>query len=45
VYDELVDGVSAVRTYKTSFMSESDRHGVDSLTDRIAAKNRQFGPT
>lgn len=44
VYDVLVDGVSTVRTYRTSFMSETNRHGIDSLTDRIAAKNRQFGP-
>ena len=44
VYDVLVEGVSTVRTYRTSFISETRRHGIDSLTDRIAAKNRQFGP-
>lgn len=44
VYDVLVEGVSTVRTYRTSFISETRRHGIDSLTDSIAAKNRQFGP-
>jgi phospholipid transport system substrate-binding protein len=44
VYDVLVEGVSAVRTYRKSFVAETSKRGIDSLTDRIAAKNRQFGP-
>lgn len=44
VYDVLVEGVSTVRTYRNSFIGETRKHGIDSLTDRIAAKNRQYGP-
>ena len=44
VYDVLVDGVSTVRTYRHSFIAETARNGIDSLTDQIAAKNRQYGP-
>lgn len=42
VYDVLVEGVSTVRIYRKSFIAETSRHGIDRLTDRIAAKNRQF---
>lgn len=42
VYDVLVEGVSTVRIYRKSFIAETSRHGLDRLTDRIAAKNRQF---
>ncbi len=45
VYDVMVDGVSTVRTYRSSFIAEMSRHGIDRLIERIAAKNREFGPT
>lgn len=44
VYDVVVDGVSTVRTYRTSFIAETTRNGIDSLTDQIAAKNREYDP-
>jgi phospholipid transport system substrate-binding protein len=44
VYDVLVEGVSTVRMYRSSFIAETSKHGIDHLTDRIAAKNRKFRP-
>lgn len=44
VYDVLVEGVSTVRMYRKSFIAETSKHGIDHLTDRIAAKNRKFTP-
>ena len=39
VFDVAIDGVSLVRTHRSSFRSEIARHGVDGLIDRLEAKN------
>jgi phospholipid transport system substrate-binding protein len=44
VYDVLVEGVSTVQIYRSSFIAETNKHGIDHLTDRIAEKNRTFRP-
>lgn len=38
VFDVAVDGVSLVRTYRSSFRSEIARHGIDGLIARLEAK-------
>ena len=44
VFDVIVEGVSVASTYRSSFMSEARRNGMDRLIERIAEKNRKLGP-
>ena len=39
VFDVRIEGVSLVRTYRSSFRSEVARHGIDGLIERLEAKN------
>jgi phospholipid transport system substrate-binding protein len=41
VYDVVIDGVSLVTNYRSSFGSEIARGGIDRLIDRLAQRNRQ----
>ena len=43
VYDIKIDGVSLVTNYRSSFSREIDQEGIDSLIDKLAAKNDQGG--
>ncbi|MDX1432443.1 MAG: ABC transporter substrate-binding protein [Gammaproteobacteria bacterium] len=43
VFDVLVEGVSVASTYRSSFMAEASRNGIDRLIERIAEKNRRPG--
>ncbi len=40
VYDISIDGISLVNNYRRSFSSEIRRHGLDSLINKLAIKNR-----
>ncbi len=39
VYDVLIDGVSLVANYRSSFAKEIKRHGIQGLIDRLAERN------
>ena len=39
VFDVAIDGVSLVKSYRSSFRSEVARHGIDGLIARLEAKN------
>ena len=39
VFDVAIDGVSLVKTYRSSFRSEVARHGIDGLSARLEARN------
>ena len=41
VYDILVEGVSLVTTYRSSFSAEIRKGGMDGLIERLAERNRQ----
>jgi phospholipid transport system substrate-binding protein len=41
IYDVIIDGISLVTTYRSSFASEIRRAGLDSLIDNLARKNQQ----
>ncbi len=41
IFDVTIDGVSLAMNYRSSFRAEIARHGIDGLTDRLAAKNRE----
>lgn len=41
VYDVIIDGVSLVTNYRTSFASEIRQGGLDKLIDTLAARNKQ----
>jgi phospholipid transport system substrate-binding protein len=43
VYDIVVDGVSLVMTYRTSFNEEIQRSGIDGLIARLREKSQQIG--
>lgn len=42
VYDIIVDGVSLVTNYRTSFVNEIRQNGVDGLVKRLAARNAEL---
>lgn len=39
VVDVIVDGMSLVQNYRTTFLQEIDNRGIDGLIRRLAAKN------
>lgn len=41
VYDIVVDGISLISTYRSTFSEEVNRNGFDGLIARLAEKNRQ----
>jgi phospholipid transport system substrate-binding protein len=41
VYDVMVDGVSLVTNYRSSFATEIQRKGLDQLIDTLASRNRE----
>lgn len=43
IYDVIVDGVSLVANYRSSFGAEIGRGGIDGLITTLAEKNRKFG--
>ena len=43
VYDVLVEGVSLVTNYRSSFAAIVQQHGMDGLIRRLAAKNQESG--
>jgi phospholipid transport system substrate-binding protein len=43
VYDVLIEGVSLVASNRSSFAAEIQQGGIDTLTDRLAQRNRQKG--
>jgi phospholipid transport system substrate-binding protein len=44
VYDVLVEGVSLVTNYRSSFAAIVQQQGMDGLIKRLAAKNQESGP-
>jgi len=42
VYDISIDGISLVNNYRRSFSSEIRRHGLDSLINKLALKNKSL---
>jgi len=42
VYDISIEGISLVNNYRRSFSSEIRRHGLDSLINKLAAKNKSL---
>lgn len=44
VFDFVVEGISLVQTYRTSFTNEARRGGIDGLIERLSAKNRERSP-
>ena len=45
VYDVVVEGVSLVTNYRSSFMSKIKQDGLDQLIYLLAANNKKAGPT
>ena len=45
VYDVVIEGVSLVTNYRSSFMSKVRQDGLDQLIYMLAAKNKKAGPT
>ena len=45
VYDVVIEGVSLVTNYRSSFMSKVRQDGIDQLIYLLAAKNKKAGPT
>lgn len=43
IYDVLVDGISLVVTYRSTFASEISRGGLEQLLDRLAKHNQGYG--
>jgi len=43
IYDVIVDGVSLVANYRSSFSAEIGKGGIDGLIATLAEKNRKFG--
>ena len=39
VFDVIIDGMSLVQNYRTTFLQEIDNRGIDGLIRRLAAKN------
>jgi phospholipid transport system substrate-binding protein len=44
VFDFVVEGISLVQTYRTSFTNEARRGGIDGLIQRLSEKNRKRSP-
>ena len=44
VFDFVVEGISLVQTYRTSFTNEARRGGIDGLIQRLGQKNRERSP-
>lgn len=42
VYDVVIDGVSLVSNYRSTFASQIRRGGIDGLIDQLAARNREL---
>ena len=42
LYDVNVDGISLVTNYRSSFSTEVSRQGLDTLIDRLAARNQEL---
>lgn len=42
IYDVNVDGISLVSNYRSSFATEVRRDGLDTLIDRLAARNKEL---
>jgi phospholipid transport system substrate-binding protein len=45
VYDVVIEGVSLVTNYRSSFMSKIKQDGLDQLIYLLAANNKKAGPT
>ena len=45
VYDVVIEGVSLVTNYRSSFMSKVRQDGLDQLIHQLAANNKKAGPT
>ena len=45
VYDIIVDGVSLVTNYRSSFAAEIKKSGIDGLIQTLAAKNQESAPS
>ena len=45
VYDVVIEGVSLVTNYRSSFMSMVRKDGIDQLIYLLASKNKKAGPT
>lgn len=43
VYDVIIDGVSLVANYRTTFSNEIKQGGLDALIDKLATRNQQKG--
>lgn len=43
VYDVVIEGVSMLATYRSTFSSEVNRIGLDGVIEELSAKNRQVG--
>ena len=43
VYDVVIEGVSMLATYRSTFSSEVNRIGLDGVIEELSAKNRQIG--
>ena len=43
VYDVTIEGISLVTSNRSSFAAEIQQGGIDTLTDRLAQRNRQKG--
>lgn len=43
VYDVIIDGVSLVANYRTTFSNDIKQGGLDALIDRLATRNQQKG--
>ena len=41
IHDVAISGVALTRNYRSSFRGEIERHGIDGLIERLAAKNRE----
>ncbi len=44
VFDFVVEGISLVQTYRTSFKNEARQGGIDGLIQRLSQKNRERSP-
>jgi len=42
VYDVVIDNVSLVTNYRSTFSNQVRRHGVEGLIDQLASRNKQF---
>lgn len=41
IYDVSISGVALTRNYRSSFRAQIERHGIEGLIERLAAKNRE----